>query len=265
MLFSPNFMKCLINQLSNSERYLHKAAQKAVRSIQSVAEARVTLVPVIVAQLLLNNGTTNFDMITKTKTVEKLIPFADEHGLQKLVELFRKIIVNPGVFEPKQIERRRQWAADQLLGLVRHKKIEKKKAWLEPIVDLFTAFGHFRRNDERPAQQMSATSHSMFRTRLMSCLAALIETKENDSSRWASHAVQTIGELEKDPSYVMAIEMDIEIKDAKKTAIKKLQKIKKQVIMSCLSPSLLKIKLLTYRNIIEKICISYEEITTRGI
>ncbi len=38
MLFTPNFMRTLINQLGNQDRLLHRAAVKATQTIQDVVK-----------------------------------------------------------------------------------------------------------------------------------------------------------------------------------------------------------------------------------
>ncbi|PFH58702.1 hypothetical protein XA68_13339 [Ophiocordyceps unilateralis] len=72
-LFSKNLMMCLMNQAAKEDRYLHRAAIKALKTIESVVHSHPsTLVPVL-ENLIGKNGVYNFDQRTSTKVVDKLL------------------------------------------------------------------------------------------------------------------------------------------------------------------------------------------------
>ncbi|KAJ6445979.1 DNA polymerase V [Purpureocillium lavendulum] len=72
-LFTKNFMTCLINQAAKEDRYLHRAAVKALRAIESVVSQHSDTLPTILGSLLGSNGAYNFDQRTSTKTIDKLL------------------------------------------------------------------------------------------------------------------------------------------------------------------------------------------------
>jgi DNA polymerase phi len=239
VMFSKNLMRCMINQLADAERYLNKAAAKTSRALIAKAEAAAWMAPVIFKQLVANNGTPNFDNLTKTKTVDKVICSADESGLVQIVEELRNVILNPlasspDVEDPSRVaEVRRQWAADQLLSAIRNGKTAKAESWLKKVVELFTTFGYFEVVDKKrkPATPVSTTSQGMFRARLMSCLTHLISLKEGggNNESWPFMAIQTIAELMgKKNSYKFVIEFDEAISEALEKANKAVEKLRKK-------------------------------------
>ncbi|KAG0125497.1 DNA polymerase phi-domain-containing protein [Tuber indicum] len=240
-MFSKNFMRCLINQLSDPERYLHKAAQKCIRTLLQKAESTPWTAPVIFAQLVSNNGTPNFDSLTKTKYVDKIMILADEDGLDAIIGGFRKILLDP--LQPKwnsdlgeesrqqktkTAEVRRQWAADQILTLIRNGKSVKAESWIGNAVSLLAGFG-FLETPVRGAElgiPVSPASQLMFRSRLMSCLSHLLSTKDDISGNetWPYRAVKkTLNNKE-----TLTIELDDTIETAIKSAQSTLKKINKK-------------------------------------
>ncbi|KAK3393469.1 DNA polymerase phi-domain-containing protein [Podospora didyma] len=72
-IFSKNFMACMMNQASVEDRYLHRAALKALKAIEAATERESSYLTTILKQLLGNHGAYNFDQRTSTKTVDKLL------------------------------------------------------------------------------------------------------------------------------------------------------------------------------------------------
>ncbi|KAK3329818.1 DNA polymerase phi-domain-containing protein [Apodospora peruviana] len=88
-LFSKNLMACLMNQASKEDRYLHRAALKALKAIEPVAEANPSFVPIILKQLLTHNGVYNFDQRTNTKTVDKILQYTTPATIKPVVKILR--------------------------------------------------------------------------------------------------------------------------------------------------------------------------------
>lgn len=227
-LFTKNFMRSFINQISDTSRYLNKVATKCSRALLAKAEAATWSAPIIVTQLITNNGTPTFDSLTKGKHVEKILCLADEDGLVQIVRVLRGIILTPAAGDIKTTEVRRQWACDQILSVVRSSKSVKSTGWLGEVVEMFTTFGHF--DVLKLTTPISANSQGVFRSRLMSCLSHLITLKEttNDDETWPYRAVKTIGALKKADGYKLAIEIDDVIAEAIKSATKTLERIRKK-------------------------------------
>lgn len=72
-IFSKNLMVCLMNQASREDRYLHRAALKALKSIETTVQNEPSILEPVLTQLLGENGVYSFDQRTNTKTVEKLL------------------------------------------------------------------------------------------------------------------------------------------------------------------------------------------------
>jgi DNA polymerase phi len=87
-LFSKNLMVSLMNQAAREDRYLHRAALKALKSIEAVVEKAPAILPVVLKELLGKHGAYNFDQRTNTKTVEKVLqhttPSTVKHVLKTL-------------------------------------------------------------------------------------------------------------------------------------------------------------------------------------
>jgi DNA polymerase phi len=72
-LFSPNLMRCIINQLSKEDRFLHRAADKTLKVLLQTIEENSSAAIEILPRLISDNGVYNFDQVTKTKTVDKIL------------------------------------------------------------------------------------------------------------------------------------------------------------------------------------------------
>ncbi|KAJ4314082.1 DNA-directed DNA polymerase [Fusarium piperis] len=85
VLFSKNLTLCMMNQAAKEDRYLHRAATKALRAIEAVNTAHPsTLIPLL-KSLLGQNGAYNFDQRTHSKTIDKLLQnVTEETGLEAL-------------------------------------------------------------------------------------------------------------------------------------------------------------------------------------
>jgi DNA polymerase phi len=71
-------VRCLINHVQEKDRFLNRAADKSlkvlIRSVETDPKALLIILPRIIG----GYGTYNFDKVTKTKTVEKLLGLADD-------------------------------------------------------------------------------------------------------------------------------------------------------------------------------------------
>ena len=89
-LFSKNFMRCLMNQAAKEDRYLHRAAMKALRAIENAVAANPSVLPVILEGLVGKNGAYGFDSRTNTKTVDKLFQNLDDSNATGALKVVRK-------------------------------------------------------------------------------------------------------------------------------------------------------------------------------
>ncbi|KAF3188247.1 hypothetical protein TWF788_000925 [Orbilia oligospora] len=214
ILFSPNLMKCFINQLSSPERYLHKAAQKSFRVIKSKAENSPSIASTILTCLLSRNGSPNFESVTKTKVIESLFSCADEQGQLEIVRFFKSLILEPAAEDTKSIEKSRQWAADQLLSTIRSSKSTPKSSYVTEIINIFVEYGHFNIKSNLSADlAFSATTQATFRTRLSSCLSELLQNSDLKSTVWSAKAVLFIKQKREESADEFATTVDESIEE----------------------------------------------------
>ncbi|KAK4098837.1 hypothetical protein N658DRAFT_211667 [Parathielavia hyrcaniae] len=88
-LFSKNLMVCLMNQAAKEDRYLHRAALKALKSVEAVVEKAPALLPTVLKELLGKHGAYNFDQRTNTKTVDKLLQHTAPSTVKSVMKLLQ--------------------------------------------------------------------------------------------------------------------------------------------------------------------------------
>lgn len=243
VLFSPNLLRCLINQLSGEDRHLNKAAKRIVNIIkQTSAEKSFVTIPVIKAFLTGKNGSPNFDKLTNTKTVEELVSLVPKSQLKELSDMFCGIFVSPGVDKnekPKAIDGRRQWALDYLLKIVRSRTREKKEVngkstwawidtidWIEVPIDLLIKCGYFK-NAQKCGPELSERGVETSRDRLDSIMKAIVGMpRPNDGGSWAYYVIDRITTLEEKEELINPFQD--ELLTARDKALKTVKKIHKK-------------------------------------
>lgn len=66
-------MRCLINHVQQEDRFLNRAADKSLKILSQTIESNAELLPMVLPRLIAGHGIYNFDKVTKTKTIEKLL------------------------------------------------------------------------------------------------------------------------------------------------------------------------------------------------
>ncbi|KAI0833977.1 DNA polymerase phi-domain-containing protein [Hypoxylon sp. FL0890] len=92
-LFTRNLMKCLMNQASKEDRYLHRAALKSLQSMEKAVQASPELLLPILRELLGKHGAYGFDQRTNTKTIENLLQWATPDNAKSVLKLLRDPII----------------------------------------------------------------------------------------------------------------------------------------------------------------------------
>lgn len=95
-LFSQNLVTCLINQAAKQDRYLHRAAVKALKAIEGAAETSNDIVPVILPFLVGKHGVYNFDQKTNSKTVDKLLQSTKLEHASDVIKTLRQYVLGSG-------------------------------------------------------------------------------------------------------------------------------------------------------------------------
>lgn len=89
-LFGKNFLACLMNQAAKEDRYLHRAATKALRAIESKAAAEPAVLTTLLRNLLGKHGAYNFDQRTSSKTIDKLLQNVNRGSDKKILDVLKK-------------------------------------------------------------------------------------------------------------------------------------------------------------------------------
>lgn len=86
-------MRCLINHVQEKDRFLNRAADKSLKVLIRSVETEPKIVVIILPRMIGGYGTYNFDKVTKTKTVEKLLSLVDDRSAIAVI----KILLEPAL------------------------------------------------------------------------------------------------------------------------------------------------------------------------
>ena len=133
-LFSANFVKCLLNNLSSPDNYLHECAVDCLARIVAFASDKKTdsekKIAVIAA--LQRQGPTRFDNVTKTNAVQDLVKRLDADDATRYMESMYDVVTTAPEQDPDVLgteeelasalangagQKRRLWALEQMAGL----------------------------------------------------------------------------------------------------------------------------------------------------
>ncbi|KAL7816822.1 DNA polymerase phi domain-containing protein [Trichoderma aethiopicum] len=226
ILFSKNLMTSLMNQAAKEDRYLHRAAIKALKAIEGAVSSRPTALVPVLESLLSRNGVYNFDQRTSTKTVDKLLQnFNSENDKATL-----KIIMAPiaslsqqEVSEAQTILRvhidylSKVLAACASLSAKESKSDKLKGTSLSATLQQLSRLA-YSQPDDIPKDVLTEQIQELARSRLESALAKL--TRQTADFVTFCQAVASI-----DSS---AVTMSEEIKEAIEGALSRMQKLLKQ-------------------------------------
>ncbi|WWC68679.1 uncharacterized protein I206_102613 [Kwoniella pini CBS 10737] len=257
LIFTPNFMRCWMNNLSSSDRYLHKAAMQIAKKVQEVTKENSQVGFTLLSQLVGKHGRTDFDKVTKTKTVESIMGSLNVEGTRDYVKYLQDIIVSSDEnLDSVRVDERRLWALDQLLALSRNGSVPKDDEWITSVVEFLLVHGFFliRKANKKslisalhtiPKPALSEPTAAACRSRLSSCLVELttasVSQRASDDSKtprqqgcdisgrlWLRRALDTLSTLEKDSKYVeITAEADEEIVGLRKQALSTLDALEK--------------------------------------
>ncbi|KAL8784603.1 MAG: hypothetical protein Q9213_003858 [Squamulea squamosa] len=206
-LFSPNFVRCLINQLASRERYLHRAAERTIKSIINRASLEPSVAAIAMSGLLAESSGKNlsFHSLTKTKTVDRLMALSDDLSLRHFVSKLCDKLVRPGVINEKDATARRQITVDLLTSLLKSRQSNAARDIDSPaatdltgyILEVFSTYSYFTMENPHPDRPdcpvppMSGRTQDTLRTRLSSCLSYILSRNPNPAL-FASHVVHVV-------------------------------------------------------------------------
>ncbi|KAJ4016669.1 DNA-directed DNA polymerase [Fusarium irregulare] len=220
-LFSKNLSLCLMNQAAKEDRYLHRAATKALKTIESTVSANPsTLVPIL-KSLLGQNGAYNFDQRTNTKTIDRLLQNISEETGQEVINIIQKPISTLGQQETAQATSTLRVYVDYLSKTLNAStsatsgKIQQKvfSSALQELSQLA-----YSQPKHIPADALTEGVRELCRTRLESSFAKVSRRTEDYGTLCL--AVSSI-----DPD---SVAMSEEISEAVQNALSRMQKLLKR-------------------------------------
>ncbi|KAK8861548.1 hypothetical protein IAR55_002370 [Kwoniella newhampshirensis] len=251
LIFTPNFMRCWMNNLSSADRYLHKAALQIAKRVQDVIKENPKVGITLLSQLVGKHGRPDFDKVTKTKTVESIMGSLNADGVKEFVAYLQSIISGNAQenLDSSRIDERRLWALDQIQALCRNGSVPKDDSCISSVLDFLLVHGFFiiRKTDKKstitalhaaPKAALSESTAAACRARFFSCItelttASVSRRATDDSTKatrqqgcdlsgrfWVRRAVEIISALEEDTKHVeLMTDADEEIKSIRKGAL----------------------------------------------
>ena len=188
VLLGKNFIRCLVNQYSQNQRYLHAIAERTVKAIHNRAASDGQAASVILQTLVVSRGYTNFDNQTKSKFIDKLLRELPLELVKDVIQAFGVYLVQPGADDEKSASSKRHNLADYLLLIVRSltspqsddaRKIHRNavKAALDVLVKAgYIDYDHTAEATRavRPLPRFTEQDRQIFRARILSCLTHLM-------------------------------------------------------------------------------------------
>jgi hypothetical protein len=164
----------------------------------------------------LTEYSTQFDRLSKSKTVEGLYPFLHSSSLPQFFSFTEQSIIR-GQTESKD----KRWYADQQLIVLRQHLttlLSEHKACINNYIEFLCRSGFFT------SENLAKEQQTMLREKLLSALSILL----NDTSNvWPTTAVLEIDKLEE--SLKKVVKLDSQIKKIRKSGLKSMKSLRKKV------------------------------------
>lgn len=210
-------MVCFVNQAATEDRYLHRAATKTLKALESTVSSKPHTLVTILKNLLSNQGTYIFDQKTNTKTVDKLLQNLSSDNEKDVMEVVQQPLANLSGGE----------ASDA--GTVLKAYIDYVSRILDASVRVegSTAFGlalqemgklAYSHHQDIPVELHTEQIRGLCRSRLESCFAKLL--RSSDDFELFCRAVASID--------APSIAKDDEIKEAMDQALARMHKLLKR-------------------------------------
>ncbi|SCU79661.1 LANO_0A07074g1_1 [Lachancea nothofagi CBS 11611] len=250
-IFSTNLLRCIINQSSSAERNLHRISQKTLASIVEVCREQPEKTAITFEALAFGeNGSVNFDQLTKSKTITTLLSnksLRPEHLITIVEILARNLLGNVGDLA------KTKYSLDTMLHLVRAHKSNADKIWIKPCFSVLTQLGFFQ-TQELPelndGEQQKQVVGPVAIERLYSVLADLISVEQETSAVcWPYVALKKI--LSKQKTQTLLNPIDEELNEIFTDSLAELEKISKRLSKDKSNAQLRALQLLFSINILQ--------------
>ncbi|ORY60225.1 DNA polymerase phi-domain-containing protein [Pseudomassariella vexata] len=211
--FSRNLSKCLVNQAKTEDRYLHRAALKSLKTIETTVETEPTLLIPVLRELLALAY--DFDHLTNTKTVEKLLQFVTPDNVKTILNMLREPVSK--MTDASIVEHRRFVYTEYVLKMGMQAKLDdsNESSVLELAISELATRAYSKSDEFIP--DLSDKTREIFRAKLSSAFARI--AKRREEYRYLCDAVLAL-----DPT---AVQMSEEIEAERKAALKALKKLLK--------------------------------------
>lgn len=213
-----------------------------MKAIQARVSMEAEFAGSVLSGLLGPSGAINFDQMTKTKTVEKILAETSRTELTQILQLFEGLILRPDVSDAKMAASRRQILAEYLISIIRSRASSAKGAgqitsdgYDEAILLLFVKFAFFVDRDDSgqpgraPEPPMSETTQESFRNRIISALNSLTGATSNPATLPYSVVLNIRNKERDDRTCRSILDMDETVSESLKIAWKMLKSFDKMV------------------------------------
>lgn len=247
-LFTPNLMRCLINQSAKSDRLLNKVSTKTLNLIVQTSQKDLSKVPSMLTSILdeTNGGFWNFDSLTKSKVTDSLISVLSyvenvdeisDSDVDRTVTTIKDILIslfytalneqNESSEEftfKKSNDSILKWVMDKLILLLRStKRFNTNKTKMLDEIFKFLIRNSFFKLKNSP--QASNNVVKLAQDRLNSYLSEVISQKRKDHS-WSLYCVKQIEKLERSDDCELILELDGDLAAIKNDTLEMLDTVK---------------------------------------
>lgn len=212
-LLGPNFLRCFSNQLSKSDRHLHGIAVKTMKAILIVVDNHAkdnNRSCGILTSVIGSHYHVDFDKVTRTKFIEKVLAKADSSDQDSAVNMLSKAIITVPSDLDRPVAQWRIASADFLLITAKNQKTPKEqitkskdcqKIVMKKIIRLFTYMAYCKvtldtDHHQEYTPEIDQQTRDVFRSRLLSALSHLM-TQTDDPSEMPALAANILLETDK--------------------------------------------------------------------
>lgn len=238
-IFTPNLMRCIINQRVEKDRYLHESAKVPLTCLVARGKAEPPVIPDLFEALTSANGSISFDKLTKTKTIDDLLTHTNIEAAEKVLATIHNLIRTPRTEDHGQANLDRTTLANMLLTFTR--KQQPKPADSREDSDLFwevlnstlVEYGYLgpsRSAGNAPNPPLSKESQEVFRNRLMSCLHHVLSAKLDESFTIPFDVALSVEIKSKDLDAPLLLDADTTVLAALSESVSTMQDIAKKSI-----------------------------------
>ncbi|KAH8705519.1 putative DNA polymerase V [Talaromyces proteolyticus] len=231
-IFTKNLSRCLMNQMADKDRYLYRMAVKAAKKIQERVEKEPEFAAAAVKGLIGPSGSINFDQVTKSDTISRIVAEAGPESLQSIVELLADSIAIPDADEAKYAASIRNYISRVFVSVVKARSStgEEYQPILEEILSVLVRFAYFEGQQDGIAQPpLAQETQELFREKINLCMKSLI-TNSKDPAGVSYAVVRQIRNFQKSNEHgKFIIDMDETISESVDAAFKSLKKLSSKV------------------------------------